>query len=77
MPNSCAAPARQEAGIGYLVNWHMPIDDVSHWKYMFLFKWDGPIDKNMVARTGSLLKWPPITNRSSINPTATIKTELR
>ena len=50
MPNSCAAPARQEAGVGYLVNWHVPIDDVSHWKYMFLFKWNEPIDKEMVAR---------------------------
>jgi hypothetical protein len=33
-----------------LVNWHVPIDDVTHWKYMFLFKWDGPIDRNMVAQ---------------------------
>jgi hypothetical protein len=50
MPNSCAAPARQESGMGYLVNWHVPINDVSHWKYMFLFKWDAPVDKNMVLR---------------------------
>jgi phthalate 4,5-dioxygenase len=50
MPNSCAAPARQESGMGYLVNWHVPINDVSHWKYMFLFKWDAPLDKNIVLR---------------------------
>jgi phenylpropionate dioxygenase-like ring-hydroxylating dioxygenase large terminal subunit len=50
IPNSCAAPARQEAGMGYLVNWHVPIDDVSHWKYMFLFKRNEPLDKEMVLR---------------------------
>jgi len=50
MPNSCAAPARQEGGMGYLVNWHVPIDDVSHWKYMFLFNWEAPLDKEAVLR---------------------------
>jgi phenylpropionate dioxygenase-like ring-hydroxylating dioxygenase large terminal subunit len=50
LPNSCAAPARQEGGMGYLVNWHVPIDDVSHWKYMFLFNWHEPLDKETVLR---------------------------
>ncbi|HLN84885.1 MAG TPA: Rieske 2Fe-2S domain-containing protein [Candidatus Limnocylindrales bacterium] len=50
MPNSCAAPARQEGGMGYLVNWHVPIDDVSHWKYMFLFNWNHPLDRDVVLR---------------------------
>jgi phthalate 4,5-dioxygenase len=50
MPNSCAAPARQEGGMGYLVNWHVPIDDVSHWKYLFLFNWNHPLDRDVVLR---------------------------
>jgi hypothetical protein len=44
MPNSCAVPARQEDGMGYLINWHVPIDDTTHWKYMILFHWDHPLD---------------------------------
>jgi phthalate 4,5-dioxygenase len=44
MPNSIAVPAVQENGLGYLVNWHVPIDDTHHWKYMFQFNWERPID---------------------------------
>lgn len=50
MPNVCAAPARQEDGMGYLVNWHVPIDDFRHWKYMFLFNWERPLDKRSIER---------------------------
>jgi phthalate 4,5-dioxygenase len=50
LPNACAAPARQEEGMGYLVNWHVPIDDKRHWKYMFLFNWEHPLDKEMIRR---------------------------
>ena len=50
LPNACAAPARQEEGMGYLVNWHVPIDDTRHWKYMFLFNWDRPLDKEMIRK---------------------------
>jgi phthalate 4,5-dioxygenase len=30
---------------GYSINWHVPIDDVTHWKYTFLFSREHPLDK--------------------------------
>jgi len=48
LPNSIAVPAVQENGLGYLVNWHVPIDDAHHWKYMFQFNWERPLDPEAV-----------------------------
>ena len=30
-------------GEGYLVNWHVPIDDTHHWKYVFIFNANHPL----------------------------------
>jgi phthalate 4,5-dioxygenase len=30
---------------GYWFHWHVPIDDVSHWKYIVAYRIDGPVDK--------------------------------
>jgi hypothetical protein len=30
---------------GYLVNWHVPIDDTHHWKYMIAFTRETPLSK--------------------------------
>lgn len=30
---------------GYTVNWHVPIDDVHHWKYVIIFTQQKPIDR--------------------------------
>jgi len=29
---------------GYGINWHVPIDDTCHWKYMIMFRRDGAVD---------------------------------
>jgi len=50
MPNLCAVPARQEGGRGYTVNWHVPIDDENHWKYVLIFNRERPLDKEAVLR---------------------------
>ena len=34
----------------YSVNWHVPIDDTSHWKYTFIFSRRGPLDKEATRR---------------------------
>ncbi len=43
-PNLSSFPGNT-GGDGYSVNWHVPIDDVSHWKYQITFRRGGPLDK--------------------------------
>jgi phenylpropionate dioxygenase-like ring-hydroxylating dioxygenase large terminal subunit len=35
---------------GYWFHWHVPIDDVSHWKYIIAYRSDGPVDKEFQAQ---------------------------
>ena len=49
MPNLCAVPGETQ-GAGYLVNWHVPIDDETHWKYMIVFSREAPLDKEKFMR---------------------------
>ena len=37
------------------VNWHVPIDDTHHWKYMFVFSREAPLDKAVIQRERSEL----------------------
>jgi phenylpropionate dioxygenase-like ring-hydroxylating dioxygenase large terminal subunit len=30
---------------GYQINWHVPIDDGNHWKYVIAHRFDGPVDR--------------------------------
>jgi phthalate 4,5-dioxygenase oxygenase subunit len=46
MPNLSAFTGPLEDG--YTVNWHVPIDDISHWKYMITFTRKSPIDKKLM-----------------------------
>jgi phthalate 4,5-dioxygenase oxygenase subunit len=41
MPNLCALPTQ---GNGDQVDWHVPIDDVSHWKYTLACTRDAPLE---------------------------------
>ena len=45
MPNLCAVPGETQ-GAGYLVNWHVPIDDEHHWKFMIVFSRAEPLDQD-------------------------------
>jgi phthalate 4,5-dioxygenase len=49
MPNFTAFPG-QTAPSGYSVNWHVPIDDTSHWKYVIVFDREKPLQKDLVLR---------------------------
>jgi phenylpropionate dioxygenase-like ring-hydroxylating dioxygenase large terminal subunit len=42
MPN-LAAFGGSTVGEGYAVHWHVPIDDQTHWKYIFMFNRQRPI----------------------------------
>ena len=45
LPNLTAFPGASRGVGGYGVNWHVPIDDTSHWKYTLVFCRDHPIDE--------------------------------
>ena len=49
LPNLAAFPGGG-ASDGYGVNWHVPIDDTSHWKFNITFRRSGPIDKALLKR---------------------------
>ena len=49
MPNLSAVPGETQ-GAGYLSNWHVPIDDERHWKYMIVFSREAPLDKEKFRR---------------------------
>jgi phthalate 4,5-dioxygenase len=49
MPNFTAFPG-QTAPYGYSVNWHVPIDDTSHWKFVIIFDREKPLQKELIQR---------------------------
>ena len=49
MPNFTAFPG-QTAPAGYSVNWHVPIDDIKHWKFVIVFDREKPLQKELVQR---------------------------
>ena len=49
MPN-LAAFGGSTVGDGYAVHWHVPIDDHSHWKYIFAFSRDAELDEFLRSR---------------------------
>ena len=50
MPN-LSAFGGSTVGDGYAVHWHVPIDDVSHWKYIFAFNRAQPLDEFLRTRS--------------------------
>jgi hypothetical protein len=55
MPNTCAVGGGPvPPGDGYLMNWHVPIDDTHHWRFSLAFKRSGPIDPEHARERGSV-----------------------
>ena len=50
MPN-LSAFGGSSVGRGYSIHWHVPIDDTSHWKYIFAFSREKPLDDFMRTRS--------------------------
>lgn len=57
MPNTCAihgSPLTDprnnpiSENCGYQMNWHVPVDDAHHWKYVIAHRFDGPVDKDFM-----------------------------
>jgi phthalate 4,5-dioxygenase oxygenase subunit len=49
MPNASAFGG-STVGEGYSVHWHVPIDDTSHWKYLFMFSRERALGPELVAK---------------------------
>jgi len=49
MPNLCAVPGETQ-GAGYLINWHVPIDDEHHWKFMIVFSREEPLNQDVFLK---------------------------
>ena len=50
MPN-LAAFGGSTVGEGYSVHWHVPIDDTTHWKYVFMFSRDKALPPQLVNKS--------------------------
>jgi phthalate 4,5-dioxygenase oxygenase subunit len=50
MPSLTVFPGPMGGKNGYSGNWHIPIDDVSHWKYTFIFSRYEPLDLDLARR---------------------------
>jgi len=59
MPNAAAfdggpvhdpARVRPRPNVGYQMHWHVPIDDVSHWKFALVHSHDSPVDAEFQDR---------------------------
>ena len=61
MPNLSAPPGQFNGKEGYLINWHVPIDDTHHWKYIIIFNRERPIDaeEQRRSRLGAHRGLPP------------------
>jgi phthalate 4,5-dioxygenase len=49
MPN-LSAFGGSTVGEGYATHWHVPIDDVSHWKYIFMFSRERPLPEELIQK---------------------------
>ena len=49
MPNASAFGG-STVGEGYSVHWHVPIDDTSHWKYLFMFSRERALAPELVGK---------------------------
>jgi phthalate 4,5-dioxygenase len=49
-PGFAAVPGSVHGQGGYQVNWHVPVDDRSHWKYMIVFR-RGGLDQDDIHRS--------------------------
>jgi len=54
-------------GKGYSVHWHVPIDDTCHWKYIFMFSRETPLDDALRNRSRAELEADYRLTRNSAN----------
>ena len=56
LPNLCAVQGGpQPRDDGYLINWHVPIDDEHHWRYSIAFRRSAPLDPELGRQRTAVL----------------------
>jgi hypothetical protein len=50
LPNAAVFPGVTGGRGGFQMHWHVPIDDVSHWKFMLVHSDSRPLDRDAVNR---------------------------
>ncbi len=56
LPNLCAVRGGPSPlGDGYLIYWHVPVDDYHHWRFAIAFKRSGPLNHELAKRRTSML----------------------
>jgi phthalate 4,5-dioxygenase len=67
MPNLSAPPGQFNGHEGYLMNWHVPIDDTHHWKYIIIFHRERPLNAEEQRRNRLELSegYRPVRNKSN------------
>lgn len=55
LPNLSAFPGQTGGDVGYTVNWHVPINDESHFRYVFVYSRSQPLDLAFVLEGRSEL----------------------
>jgi phthalate 4,5-dioxygenase oxygenase subunit len=66
VPN-LAAFGGSTVGEGYAVHWHVPIDDESHWKYIFMFSRERPINAELREKQRADISPDYLLNRNATN----------
>jgi phthalate 4,5-dioxygenase len=66
MPN-LAAFGGSTVGEGYSVHWHVPIDDTSHWKYVFMFSREKALPSELVNKSRAELGADFRLTRTGVN----------
>jgi phenylpropionate dioxygenase-like ring-hydroxylating dioxygenase large terminal subunit len=66
MPN-LSAFGGSTVGEGYAVHWHVPIDDMHHWKYIFMFSRTRPLADELIAKSRAELTPGYELTRSAAN----------
>ncbi len=67
LPNLTCFPGYSWGGDGYMCNWHVPIDDTTHWKYTFLLSRNGPVDPELLQRRADqvTVDYKPVRNKGN------------
>ncbi len=68
LPAITAFPGGPQGPEGYSANWHVPIDDTHHWKFIFSFSREKPVDRTLaqVGRgAGFTRDYKPFQNKSN------------
>lgn len=68
LPSLTAFPGGPQGPEGYSANWHVPIDDTHHWKFIFSFSREKQVDKNLAQfgrGSGLTPDFRPMQNKSN------------